>query len=232
MKSNGMRGWVALGLGIWSANASAALAPGEPAFCDPQAFAASQVQVDDRGLERARLYRLGAVRLLGLAVGQSDVERTQETAGKLALADSVAAERHCTFYFNDGNREAADAFVWEKLPKPTGTSYARTADEYLRRMGDLFDVRAQNFLSCAEKHRYVALGCDGMKHRGPTVFAMLLAYAGCSPERATAIVKRAWGENGIRREMREALAAAAARLGAAHPAQRARMQALLGGVAR
>jgi hypothetical protein len=70
------------------------------------------------------------------------------------------------------------------------------------------------------------MGCDGQKHRGPGVFAALLAYSGCMPDHAAAIAYQVWGLNGVPWQTRQAIAEAAAARAQAEPAQSARLREL------
>lgn len=209
---------------------SQSLDPGEPAYCNPPAFMALRQTYDNKKLDREHLFQLGAVKVMGLAVGDSEVSATQAAAVALSRNGAgVRGDRYCTFYYNDGSSEAEDAFVWEYLSKPTGKNYAKVSAEYMSSIGDLFDTRAQSFLGCAERSGYIAMGCDGMRHRGPSVFGMLLSYSGCSPKRAAVIVNAIWGTNGIEPSMREALNQKAFDLGRSHATQSARLRALFSG---
>jgi hypothetical protein len=201
------------------------LAPGEPAYCLPTAFVAKEIQVPSSGLNRAQGFRLGNVTVVGLGVGDSKVSSVQQLA--LHYVPTMGSSRKsCTFYYNDGNDGAATAFNWYNLPKPIGTDYAGMLDTYSNVLANVFDTAENNFVSCASEQRYLAMGCDGMRHRGPTVFASMLAYSGCSPEHATTIVNGVWGENGIEPQMRITIATWAHALGASHPAQSANLRQL------
>ena len=54
-----------------------------------------------------------------------------------------------------------------------------------------------NMLWCMQHFHYVGMGCDSMKHRGPTVFGILLVKSGCTPEQAFNIVHDVWGDNDV-----------------------------------
>ena len=69
------------------------------------------------------------------------------------------------------------------------------------------------FLSCLEESKYLAIGCHGMLHRGPSAFAMILAFSGCSPAHSLEIVNHLWGLNGVKYEVRNAIAEAGYELG-------------------
>lgn len=201
---------------------------GEPAFCEPAAFGQKEVTLTTPGIANLHAFKLGSVMLAGLGVGDSDVASVEALA-KAQAPSLTAAEKSCTFYYNDGNDAAKTAFNWYYVSKPSGSSYASKVTEYSKVLGNVFDASPTSFLSCASAHKYVAMGCDGMHHRGPSVFAAVLAYSGCSPEHATAIVNAVWGENGIEPQMRIEIAKWAADLGAQHPEQSSQLRQLLGG---
>jgi hypothetical protein len=203
-------------------------ATSEPAYCEPSVFATKEVKITAAGIANLHAYKLGTVTLAGLAVGDSETTAVQSLAKKQAPT-VTAAEKSCTFYYNDGNADAETAFNWYYVPKPSGTGYAAMVAQYSKVLGDVFDTKPTSILSCASKHQYVAMGCNGMHHRGPTVFAATLAYSGCSPEHAVAIVDKVWGANGILPEMRIEIAKWAAKLGTEHPQQSAKLRELFGG---
>ena len=84
-----------------------------------------------------------------------------------------------------------------------------------------------SFVSCAIDHGYIAMGCDGMKHRGPSVFAMLLAYSGCSAKNAATIANKLWGLNFVKEATREAIAEKAFEMGQRQPQMRAALRNVL-----
>ncbi len=89
-----------------------------------------------------------------------------------------------------------------------------------------FDKGKINFLNCAKEEKYIALGCNEMMHRGPTVFGMLLAFSGCEPEHALEIVNQTWGLNGVKRKVRLAVIRKAFELASTHPESRKQLQEL------
>jgi hypothetical protein len=203
----------------------APLAPGEPPYCLLNGLRAHEISIDTHGLENAHAFRLGDVTLVGVAVGDSKVDALQSLA--TSTATNLTPEQHsCTFYFNDGNDAAQVAFNWYDLPKPIGDDYAGMTSEYAKDLANIFDTANPSILSCAAGAQYVAMGCDGMKHRGPTVFASTLAYSGCSPEHATSIVNAIWGKNGIDPQMRISITTWAKSVAANHPAQAGQLQKL------
>jgi hypothetical protein len=201
------------------------LAPGEPLYCVLSNLRAHEISIDTHGLKNAHAYKLGDVTLVGVAVGESEVDALQSLAAKTA-SSLTPDQRSCTFYYNDGHDAAEEAFNWHNIPKPLGKDYAGMTDQYASLLGDVFDTSEPSFLSCAATAHYVAMGCDGMQHRGPTVFAATLAYSGCSPEHATGIVNSIWGKNGIEPQMRISIATWAQSLAASHPDQSAKLRGL------
>jgi hypothetical protein len=204
--------------------ASTAALAAEPTFCDPAAFAKLEQPVHANGVLNLHMYKLGKVLFAGMAVGTSitsAVEKLAADSGK----NLSAREKSCTWYHNDGNPDAARAFVHRYVDKPNNDVAASVA-QYMQAMTSSFDQDAISLISCAEDHGYLAVGCDGMKHRGPTVFAMVLSFAGCTAEHSVAIVNKTWGTNGIPTPTRIAIAQAAYDLGTAHSDTRARFQAI------
>lgn len=201
------------------------LAPGEPAFCDLKTFQSLEILATEKGLIRNHTYQIGDLRLTGLAVGKSPVASTQALANQFSRF--AAAEKSCTWYFNDGSDGAAEAFNHRYVSNPSfkGTSIA---NEFEKVLSSSFFQDPTSFMSCALDHGYIAMGCDGQKHRGPSVFAMVLAFAGCTPQNATAIANKIWGSNGVATATREAIANKGKLLGDANPALRKQFQAVMG----
>jgi hypothetical protein len=201
------------------------LAPGEPAFCDLATFESLEVPSERPGLLRSHAYHLGNLVLVGVAVGKSQVSSVQDLAND--FSQFSADEKSCTWYLNDGNGGAAQSFHHRYVPNPNFKG-PEIAEEYEKTLSDVFFNDPVSFMSCAAKHGYIALGCDGQKHRGPSVFAMLLSYAGCSPKNATAIANKVWGTNFVRVETREAIASKGKILGDQNPVLREQLQILMG----
>lgn len=117
------------------------------------------------------------------------------------------AEKSCTWYHNEGE-EAQDFFRHfyvvnpKKMNKPSGEyeDFAGTFTSLFDPSSERFQVSA--YIHCLKNYRFVSLGCNGQKHRGPTVFAMILAYAGCDPKKMADFVNQVWGLNGVREESR------------------------------
>jgi hypothetical protein len=192
----------------------------EPAFCEPTRFADRyeiKPRLNGEAPSRLRVFSIGGVVLAGMAVGNSDSRSVEGHAAR--YSDAGRNEGSCTWYLADSNQESAQRFNHVPLPTPywfagTNGSFARTFDRKLR---DEFSRNDVNFVNCARRHGYIGLGCNAQKHRGPSVFAMLLAYAGCSPESAVEIANSLWGSNGVRVGTRLAIARAGAARAAAEP---------------
>jgi hypothetical protein len=197
----------------------------EPAFCDPKTFLSHEVPSSTEGLVRNHTYQIGELTLVGLAVGKSEVSATQ------ALADDYSryndSEKSCTWYYNTGNDLAAEAFTQIPLSNPIWKSASSLVKEYSAALENTFDQDENNFVACATRHRYLAMGCDGMRHRGPSVFAMFLSFAGCSPKSSVEIVEKVWGHNFVNTSKRIAMAEKAYEMGSQRPASRQALQNLL-----
>lgn len=196
----------------------------EPAYCDPAKFAKLERGNNVPNVKRAHVYQIGSLTLAGLAVGDSDSDYVVKLAEQYSRYNS--REKSCTWYLNDGNDEAAQMFHQRYVTNPALKS-KKIATEYETVLKNIFATDDTSFLSCAQDHKYVAFGCDGMKHRGPSVFAMFLAYSGCSAKNATKIANTIWGKNFVSSSTREAIAQKGADLGAANPAARAALQKLM-----
>ncbi|MES2963622.1 MAG: hypothetical protein V4760_07000 [Bdellovibrionota bacterium] len=204
----------------FTSNASAA----EPAWCNPDTFSRYERGNNIPYLEREHVYQIGALTLAGLAVGDSDYRYVQSLADQ--YTNTEAYEKSCTFYFHEKNEDAVKAFNHKYVSNPMlkGTSAAK---EFEQKINPLFLEGNVNFMSCAERHGYVAMGCQGMKHRGPSVFAMFLSFSGCTPEHSTKIANKVWGNNFVLTKTRTAIARKGYELGNAKPAERARLQKLM-----
>jgi hypothetical protein len=198
----------------------------EPAFCNPATFKNYEIKhTGSSSPSRLKVYKIGALTVAGMAIGNSKVQDVISVAE--TYADVKPSENYCTWYLNDGNEEAQKTFVWNYVPRPTGTNYQDMGNIYMKALGDEFDQNSVSFVSCAVNAGYIGMGCDGMRHRGPSVFAMLLAYAGCSPENAAAVATQIWGNNGIKTQMRAELGKRAAAVRAANPNLAKQLQSLM-----
>jgi hypothetical protein len=167
----------------------------EPAYCTPTEFFKHEVSNQYSKVKRLRTFKLGETTLAGLAVGNSkaaDVIQMSEGLGKTTSGDN-----YCIWYFNEGDGEAERIFSHKYVPNPRTLSEQESYNVYLETLGAEFGTNALSFVSCIEKYNFVGMGCNGQKHRGPTVFGMLLAYSGCTPEHAAEIVNTIWSLNGV-----------------------------------
>jgi hypothetical protein len=186
------------------------------------------------GLLRARVFQVGKVTLAGLGVGGSEVPAVEAFSDHHVRPGSAGPQKkYCTFYVNEGNDEASVVFDWEYLPKPSGLSTwayelmtGLTAAEGYHRY---YAVHVPRMIACAEDAGYVALGCDGMRHRGPTVFAALLSFSGCPAEQTARTVNAIWGLNGVLAASRLAMIQDAYDQGQADPLLSSRLRALFQG---
>lgn len=207
--------------------AHAARAADEPAYCRPEVFLAQEVTPEkgkaDLLPNRLRAFRLGKTLLVGASVFMSDA------MGELAKANSTAGPDagFCTWYLNKGRPYSQMDFNWRYVENPKRMS-AHSAKDWMEELSSSFGTDPVSFVSCAERHGYIAGGCNSQSHRGPTLFGMILAYSGCSPENAAQITNSLWGLNSVSEEVRLAIIRAAYELGAAEPAYRKRLAAAFG----
>lgn len=217
---------IILGLAFSITSVANATASTEPAYCNPTTFYSKETKVNNSELERAHLYLLGKTKVLGMAVGNSDATETANFAQTQSSAR--ATDKFCTWYFNKGNKKAEAWFTHRYVSNPSGLTTVTGPQKYNETLKDEFANAIPSFLSCAKQHKYIAMGCDGQKHRGPTVFGMMLAYSGCSPQNAATIVNKVWGLNGVKAEVRLAIITEGKKLGDADPEARRQMQAAFG----
>ncbi len=194
----------------------------EPAFCDPEKFLSLEETPVVAGIDRLRVFRIGRLRLAGMAVGAS------EASDVIGLAEtySVTADDHyCTWYVNKGNKEAEAEFNFHYVSNPLYSTPGRAAKEFMGTLGSSFKggPGIPSFWSCAVNSGYIAMGCNAQMHRGPSVFGMILAFSGCSSEHALSIVNRIWGLNGVLPEVRLAIIQAARDFGDSRPDLRAKL---------
>lgn len=198
----------------------------EPAYCDPKRFEQTEQDVKVDGTKRLHVFQVGQLTLAGVAVGKAEPAVLQAMAQEFAGVSP--ASRSCTWYFNDGNDEASQVFNWRYVPRPypwSGTT--KTADKYQTALASTFADDPINMVECAIDYGYIAMGCDGMKHRGPSVFAMLLAYSGCSPENSNKIANEVWGLNTVPSKIRLEIARRGYELGNKNPRARAALQQVM-----
>ncbi|MFZ9594546.1 MAG: hypothetical protein ACO3A2_00515 [Bdellovibrionia bacterium] len=208
----------------------------EPSYCDPDRFDATEIRLSEdvylpqSGLKRIHAFQLGQVTLVGLGVGDSSVQAVKDLAQK--YAPQMKAKGYCTWYLNhpkvesDLNKKlAAQTFIHKDILKnPMSMDEQEVGKAFMEVIGSSFDQEPTSFLSCVTGQKYLALGCNGMMHRGPTVFGMVLAFSGCSPSHALEISNQIWGLNGVKRKVRLSAIQKAYELGERHPESRKRMQ--------
>ncbi|MBC7466831.1 MAG: hypothetical protein H7256_12640 [Bdellovibrio sp.] len=197
----------------------------EPSYCNPKVFFSKEVKMSSR-IKRAHVYKLGDTLLMGAAVGESDTNDLIQFES--THSNAAASNKYCTWYLNEGNSEAEQSFTHIYLNNPKGLTTVSGPAEYGSKLKETFANGPVNFLKCATDHNYIAMGCNGQKHRGPTAFGMLLAFSGCSVENAANIVNTTWGLNGVQAEVRAAIIAEGQRLGDADPEARRRLQQAFG----
>jgi hypothetical protein len=198
----------------------------EPAYCQPQSFLGQEQSVNDWGLRNDHLFKIGHLNLAGLAVGFSLPNSVSNLAERLSSANKN--DGYCTFYFNDSNPIAGNLFNWHNVGHPGREG--GSVEDFATIFAAALNGSSNSMLNCAENKSYLALGCDGMKHRGPTLFAMLLAYSGCSVDNSLSIANGLWGLNGIPPETRRAIVERGAMMGAANSGIQQRLQKVLLGL--
>ena len=214
----------------------------EPAYCDPALFDEKEMDLGNfekltaSGIQRAHGFKLGKVTLIGVGVGDSKTSALIDLAHK--YSDHLTKDkRYCTWYLNhpkglvpkeDEYRvSAARAFNHLDVKRnPMSLTEKEATDEFMQVLEKAFDLHANSFLNCASEQHYIALGCNGMRHRGPTAFGMLLAFSGCSPEHALEIANQVWGLNGVKRKVRLAVIQKAYDLGQSHSVSRKKLAQL------
>lgn len=198
----------------------------EPNFCQPDNFMKHEIKDAQSGINRLRVFKIGKLTLAGMAVGDSENSFVDSVAER--LADVPRSEKSCTWYMNKGNPNAEAMFNHTYVPAPfPWTSKTEMANEYLRTLAPQFTSTPINIVNCARKYNYVAFGCNGQKHRGPSTFAMFLAVAGCNPKNTAQIVKRIWGSNHVSSEHRTAISERGFALGSARNEIRSELQKVM-----
>jgi hypothetical protein len=193
----------------------------EPTFCKPDTFFRHEIRPsDDTGLDRLRMFRIGDAVFAGMAIGTSESRAVARLASEHGAGK---ADRLCTWYVNRGMTEAEQLFHHSYLSHPTSQPLSAAIAEYSSFLKSAIAPGRDGLLECLADTGYVAVGCNGQLHRGPTVFGMVLAYAGCTPAHALEIVNRIWGANGIPPGTRREIFRASHTLGAEQPAARERI---------
>jgi hypothetical protein len=197
----------------------------EPRFCELSEFLKKEdLSIrDNPKLIRARGFRLGDVTLVGLSVGRSEVKEVIELAHSHDRLKDIAAKNYCTWYLHYptpalpyflNSLYAMQKFNFAPiLRNPKDLSAAQAVAEVMSSLDGVFAGENPSFLGCLTENKFLAVGCQGMAHRGPTVFGAVLALMGCSPQHSAEIVNFLWGLNGVAPEVRKAVLEAAYELG-------------------
>lgn len=212
---------------LFSLNTYAQKFRDEPAYCAPETFASLEIQnpipaAEQKNLLRLRAFKLGQTVLAGMAVGDSKTPSTLKFAAATA-SYNVDQDKYCTWYFARSNKAALKTFISHELPDPFSIKVETAPKIFMNAIqSSFFEDGRLSFMDCAQNHHYIGMGCTEQRHRGPTVFGMLLAFSGCTADHANQIVNNAWGLNGLKPEVRLAAIKAAYDYGAQHPNERAR----------
>ena len=197
----------------------------EPAFCELSEFLKTEDPLfrDNPKLIRARGFRLGDVTLVGLSVGRSEVKEVIELAHSHDRLKDIAGKNYCTWYLHYPTPSLSyflnSLYAMQKfnfapiLRNPKDLSAAQAVAEVMSSLEGVFSGENPSFLGCLTENKFLAVGCQGMAHRGPTVFGAVLAFMGCSPQHSAEIVNALWGLNGVAFEVRKAVLEAAYELG-------------------
>lgn len=200
--------------------------PVEPAYCNPSEFIKYEIRTPMANVvTRLATFKLGRVVFAGMGVGASRVEDVSRLAQSVNRNLDIN-QGFCTWFINDENPAAERTFNHTYVRNPAKMGPTEAARNFSEVLGSSFTNRTPSFVSCAERYGYLGIGCFGQKHRGPSAFGMILAFSGCSPESASAIVNRLWGLNDVRYEVRHAIIQEGARLGVLYPEYRAKLQSL------
>ena len=162
-----------------------------PSFCSLNNLLSKQVSYSSKGIDRSHIFKLGKITLAGLAVGTSDAAEVS------SMANSFGGKNSCVWYLNKGNRNAQKRFSNYPLPYPSEKANLSGFEDFMEEM-----ISSGNFESCVKENHFLALGCNEMKHRGPTAMGMVLTFAGCSAQEASNIVNTLWGLNGVAESVR------------------------------
>jgi hypothetical protein len=175
----------------------------EPSYCDPPDFLSHEVKIPheiENGLHRPHVFKLGQITFAGFAVGKSKTDSTQRLAHHYAKGELDSGSG--TWYLHHKNEAVRKLFNWTPIyENPRDLDEEQAYLKFEMTLKDQFFPSNNNsgntFLSSLEKSKYLALGCQGMHHRGPSAFAMILAFSGCTPTHSTEIVNSLWGLSGV-----------------------------------
>ncbi len=162
-----------------------------PTFCSLNNLLSKKIPYSSKGIDRAYVFKIGKISLAGLAVGTSDAHQVEE------MNQRFGGRNSCVWYLNKGNKKAQESFSHYPLPYPSERADLGRFEDFMEEI-----ISSGKFESCIKKDHYLALGCNEMKHRGPTAMGMILAFAGCTAEEASNIVNGLWGLNGVDESVR------------------------------
>lgn len=206
-----------------SLSLSAAAYEGEPAYCQPENFFSMKEKRDGGPrARRMRVFQVGDLRLAGYAVGSTEFFQSMQISKW--KSNPTRDVGYCTWYFNRGNGPAQMILNHRYVKNPRGLSVEKGVAHYSKKINRTFFEDPVSMLHCAEEYGYLGMGCNGQKHRGPTVFGMFLAFSGCHPENANRIANKLWGLNDVKRQVRMAIIEEGYRYGNENPEQRQRLQ--------
>lgn len=173
-------------------------------------------------IKNARIFYFKSLTLLCAAIGNSSDSRLIQ----ISLRQSSGNDgKYNTWYFNSGDHDndsidAKKEFHW--FPVKHNPIYQWSTKPFKP-----ICLELGRMVWTAETFGYLAIGCDGNKHRGPSVFAMFLCLAGYNPKLATQIANQYFGCNFVMPWVRERIARLGWELGNQDPQLRARAARLL-----
>lgn len=201
-------------------NAAAA----QPKWCSVDYFKQHELKTNAPNSKRLRSFKIGKLELTGVALGGGT-----DASEVAKLSPAPASAKHCTWYLNKGNKDSEKFFHHEYMRGP----YWGWVDWLVDITGVVksYEARLERhwepMVSCAENYSYIAMGCNGHRHRGPSVFASLLGLSGCDPDTSTDIANYLWGLNGVPDHTRERIAKIGYKLGNEKPELRKRLQEVM-----
>ena len=199
----------------------------QPEWCSVEYFKSHELPTNAPNTKRLRSFKIGKLELSGLALGNDTNANEVRTLAPLHSKYS----KYCTWYLNKGNKDSEKFFHHEYMRGPYWgwldwlvdiTGVVKSYEKRLER-------HWEPMVSCAEQYGYVAMGCNGHRHRGPSVFASLLGLSGCDPDTATDIANYLWSLNGVPDHTRERIAKIGYQLGNEKPELRRRLQKVMSG---
>ena len=196
----------------------------EPAWCKPGHFAKLESLRDAEN--RTHVFKVGELVIAGLPIGNLQIETTVALAEKYSPVDS--SDKYCTWFLGDQGTDRDIFFRAHHIEDNHSLNDPWIKDQYFSQLKSSFGSGPESFLYCAEKKHYIGIGCDQMHNRGPTTFAMLLAFAGCTPKHAWKITFDQWGAWSLFPFVRYQLIQKAYGLGNNRPDDRYRLQQVMG----